>query len=61
MWDELIMSRYVAESIRTDARRFGHVSLCQLCTKLKTLQCETSLIANTDQWYYVIVRGFVIG
>ena len=58
---ELIASRYVAESITTDAGRFGHVGLCQLRTKLKILQCETSYIANTDQWCYVIVRGFVIG
>ena len=35
---KLIMSRYVAESITTDARRFGHVGLCQLRTKLKILQ-----------------------
>ena len=27
------MSRYVAESITTDAGRFGHVGLCQLRTK----------------------------
>ena len=46
-WGELIVSRYVAESITTDAGCFGHVGLCQMCTKLKTLQCETSLIANT--------------
>ena len=29
---ELIVSRYVAESITTDAGRFGHVGLCQLRT-----------------------------
>ena len=60
IWAELLVSRYVAESITTDAGHFGHVGLCQLHSKLKTLQCETSLIANTDQWCYVIVRGFVI-
>ena len=32
--DKLIVNRYVAESITTDAGRFGHVVLCQLCTKL---------------------------
>ena len=31
---ELIVSRYVATSITTDAGRFGHVGLCQLRTKL---------------------------
>ena len=33
---ELIVSRYVAESITTDAGRFGQVGLCQLrtCTQL---------------------------
>ena len=30
---KLIVSRYVAESITTDAVRFGHVGLCQLHTK----------------------------
>ena len=60
---ELIVSRCVVESITTDAGRFSHVGLCQLRTKLKILQCETSYmyIANTDQWCYMIVRGFVIG
>ena len=31
---ELIVSRYIAESITTDAGCFGHVGLCQLRTKL---------------------------
>ena len=31
---ELIVSRYIAESITTDAGRFGHIGLCQLRTKL---------------------------
>ena len=39
---KLIVSRYVAESITTDAGRFGHVGLCQLRTNLKTQQCEAS-------------------
>ena len=39
---ELIVSRYVAESITTDAGHFSHVGLCQLCTKLKIQQCKTS-------------------
>ena len=57
---KVIMSRYVAVSIPTNAGRFSHVGLCQLRTKLKILQYETSYIANSDQWCYVIVRGFVI-
>ena len=57
---KLIVSRYIAESVITDAGRFGHIGLCQLCTKLKNLQYETGYIANTDQWCYVIVHGFVI-
>ena len=44
------MSRYVAESITTDAGHFGHVGQCQLRTKLNILQCETGYIANSDQW-----------
>ena len=28
---EVIVSRYIAESIATDEERFGHVGLCQLC------------------------------
>ena len=43
---EMIVSRCVAESITTDAGRFGHIGLCQLRTKLKILQCETSYIAK---------------
>ena len=33
VWGELIVSRYVTESITTDAGRFGHVGLCQLHIK----------------------------
>ena len=36
---ELIVSRYVAESITTDAGRFGHIGLCQLRTVLYTKYC----------------------
>ena len=32
--DELIVNRYVAESMTNDAERFGHIGFCQLCTKL---------------------------
>ena len=39
---KLIVSRYIAESITTDAGRFSHVGLCQLRRKLKIQQCETS-------------------
>ena len=38
---KLIVSRYIAESITTDAGCFGHIDHCQLRTKLKILQCET--------------------
>ena len=34
---ELIVSRCIAESITTDAGRFGHVGLCQLRTKLRAV------------------------
>ena len=37
MSGELIMSRYVAESITTDAGHLGHVGLSQLRTKLFAL------------------------
>ena len=40
---ELIVSKYVAESIAIDAGRFGHEGLCQLRTKLKIQQCETAI------------------
>ena len=55
--DELIVSRYVAESITMIAGRFGHVGLCQLRTKLKKLQRETSYVAITGQWCSVIKSG----
>ena len=44
---ELIVSRYVAESITTDAGHFSYVGLCQLCTKLltKAYVAETSCIS----------------
>ena len=61
---KLIMSRYVAESITTDAGHFSHVGLINcVYTKLKILLCGTGYIyiANTDQWCYAIVLGFVIG
>ena len=48
---KLIESRYVAESITMIAGRFGHVGLCQLRTKLKKLQCETSYIAIYNLLY----------
>ena len=54
---ELIVSRYVAESITMIAGRFGYVGLCQLRTKLKKLQRETSYIAITGQWCGVIKSG----
>ena len=44
---ELIVSIYVAESITTDAGRFGHVGLCQLCCTqlIKAYMAETSCIS----------------
>ena len=56
---ELIVSKYVAESITMIAGRFGHEGLCQLHTKLKKLQCETCYIANTGQWCCVMRSGWV--
>ena len=58
---ERIVSCFVAELLSTEAGHFGCVGLCQLCTKLKILQCETSCITNTDLWCCVIVLGFAIG
>ena len=40
---ELIVSRYVAESITMIAGRFGHVGLCQLRTKLMGKLCGLGL------------------
>ena len=51
---QLIMSRYIAESITLIPGHFGHVGLCQLRTKLQKLQCETCHIANTGQWCCVM-------
>ena len=56
---ELIVSKYVAESITLIAGCFDHVGLCQLRSKLKKLQCETCYIANTGQWCCVMKSGCV--
>ena len=56
---ELIVSKYVAESITMNAGRFGHEGLCQLRTELKKLQCEIGYIANTGQWYCVMLSGCI--
>ena len=45
---ELIVSRYVAESITTDAGHFGHVGLCQLRTKLFCTQLTKAYVAETS-------------
>ena len=55
MFGELIMSRYVAESITMIAGHFAHEGLCQLRTELKKLQCAIGYIANTDQWCPAII------
>ena len=58
---ELIVSKYVAESITMIAGRFGHEGLCQLRTELKKLQCELGykIIANTGQWCCVMLSGCI--
>ena len=56
---ELIVSKYVAESITMIAGRFGHEGLCQLRTELKKLQCEIGYIANTGQWCCVMLSGCI--
>ena len=56
---ELIVSKYVAESITMIAGRFGHEGLCQLRTELKKLQCEIGYIANTGQWCCVMKSGCI--
>ena len=45
---KLIVSRYVAESITTDAGRFGHVGLCQLRTKQFCTQLTKAYVAETS-------------
>ena len=45
---ELIVSRYVAESITTDAGCFGHVGLCQLRTKQFCMQLTKAYVAETS-------------
>ena len=57
---ELIVSKYVAESITMIAGRFGHEGLCQLRTELKKLQCEIGYIANTGQWCCVMLSGCIV-
>ena len=61
LWNEgeLIVSKYVAESITMIAGRFGHEGLCQLRTELKKLQCEIGYIANTGQWCCVMLSGCI--
>ena len=48
MLGELIVSRYIAESITTDAGCFGHVGLCQLCAKLFCTQLTKAYVAETS-------------
>ena len=43
---ELIVSRYIAESITSDAGRFGRVDLCQLCAK----QSKASKLIKAYTW-----------
>ena len=58
---ELIVSRYIAESITTDAERFSHVGLCQVRTKLFCMQLIKGFVAETSciscYWFcYVTAR-----
>ena len=46
VWGKLIVSRYAAESITTDAGRFGHVGLCQLRTKQLCTQLTKAYVAK---------------
>ena len=50
---ELIVSKYIAESIAMIAGRFGHEGLCQLRTELKKLQCEIGYIYS-KHWPMVL-------
>ena len=45
---ELIVSRYVAESITMCAVRFGHIGLCQLLTKRFCTQLTMVYMAKTS-------------
>ena len=48
--DELIVSRFVAESITNDAGHFGHVGLCQLLTKAYVAE------ASCNQLLLILLR-----
>ena len=48
---ELIESRYVAESITTDAGCFSHVGLCQMCTKLLTKAYVAETFCISCYWF----------
>ena len=45
---ELIVSKYVAESITMIAGRFGHEGLCQLRTELFCTQLTKAFVAETS-------------
>ena len=51
---ELIVSRYVAESITTDAGRFGHVGLCQLRTKRAWPKHPASVVIDSATYLLTI-------
>ena len=55
---KLILSNYICCRINQLIAGFQPKAICQLCTKLKILQCETTYIANTDQWCYAISYSF---
>ena len=51
---KLIVSRYVAESITTDAGRFSHIGFCQLRTKLTTPKRPASVVIDSATYLFTI-------
>ena len=51
---ELIVIRYIAESITTDAGRFGHIDFCQLRTKLTWPKCPASVVIDSAMYLLTI-------
>ena len=57
--ESILMSKYIAESdIRQlIAGHFGQVGRCQLCMRLKMVQCEMSYIANSNSVWPIVPRA----
>ena len=55
------MNRYVAESITTDAGRFGHIGFCPLCTKVYAVDksLRELLIDSAHSCMYIYVMNGV--